>query len=152
MNNSPELERVIVILGAHAEKIRPAIDFGRAEPIITQDWGEGIAASLRLAVQYLDADPLVIALGDQPGITPAAIAAVLKALRDDPTAPAARATYDGNPGHPVGLRPVLRAPILRLRGDAGAGRLLSDAGALDVDCSELGSGADVDTTDQLSSA
>jgi CTP:molybdopterin cytidylyltransferase MocA len=152
MNNSPELERVIVILGAHADRIQPAIDFGRAEPVLCENWEEGIAASLRCAVESLpEADPLLIALGDQPGLTPAAIDAVLKTLDDDPAAPAARATYNDSPGHPVAIRPGLRAPILRLRGDAGAGRLLADAGALEVECSGLASGIDIDTADQLTS-
>jgi molybdenum cofactor cytidylyltransferase len=144
--------RVVVVLGAHAEQVEAEVDFGPAETVRCEGWEEGIAASLRCAVEALpEADPLVIALGDQPGITPAAIDAVVTALEDEPAAPAARATYDGHPGHPVALRPVLRAPILRLRGDAGAGRLLTDAGALEVDCSDLARGTDVDTADQLSS-
>jgi molybdenum cofactor cytidylyltransferase len=150
MTGAPELERVVVILGAHADKIRPAIDFGRAEPVVCEEWEEGIAASLRCAVDSLpEADPLVIGLGDQPGLTPAAIDAVIKALSDNPAAPAARATYGGNPGHPVAVRAALRAPLLRLRGDAGAGRLLADAGAVEVDCSGVADGADIDTAEQL---
>jgi CTP:molybdopterin cytidylyltransferase MocA len=142
--------RVVVVLGAHAAEIEDTVDFGTAESVLCEHWSEGIAASLRCAVETLpEADPLVIALGDQPGITPGAIDAVVKALSDDPNASAARAVYDGAPGHPVALRPALRAPILRLRGDAGAGRLLADAGAREVECSGLADGADVDSSDDL---
>jgi molybdenum cofactor cytidylyltransferase len=142
--------RVVVVLGAHASEIEEKVDFGSAEPVLCEDWREGIAASLRCAVETLpEADPLVIALGDQPGITPAAIDAVVKALSDDPNPPAGRAVYDGAPGHPVALRPALRAAILRLCGDAGAGRLLADAGVLEVECSGLADGADVDSFEDL---
>jgi molybdenum cofactor cytidylyltransferase len=150
MTEAAQLERVVVVLGAHAAKIRGAVDFGRAEPIVCEGWKEGIAASLRCAVEWLpEADPLVIGVGDQPGLTPAAIDAVLKALGDDPSASAARATYDGSPGHPVAVRATLRGALLRLRGDAGAGRLLTDSGTVEVECSGLGAGADVDTRGHL---
>jgi CTP:molybdopterin cytidylyltransferase MocA len=142
--------RVVVVLGAHADEIHDKVDFGTAEPVFCEGWSEGIAASLRCAVEALpDADPLVIALGDQPGLTPAAIDAVVRALEDDASASAARAVYEGTPGHPVAVRPSLRAALLRLRGDKGAGRLLIDAGALEVECSHLGSGCDVDAPEDL---
>jgi CTP:molybdopterin cytidylyltransferase MocA len=150
MTGAPELERVVVVLGAHAGQIQAAVDFGRAEPVICESWQEGIAASLRCAVESLSgADPLVIALGDQPGLTPAAVDTVLKALATHPAAPAARATYNGHPGHPVAVRTILRAALLRLRGDAGAARALTDAGALEVECSGVATGTDVDTEAQL---
>jgi len=153
MTSAAGLEQVVVVLGARVEEVRAGVDFGTAEPVVCEGWEEGIAASLRCAVEALpDADPLVIALGDQPGITPAAVDAVLAALEGDPASPAARAVYDGAPGHPVAVRASLRAPLLRLRGDAGAGRLLADAGALEVECSSLASGADVDTPEQIEGA
>jgi molybdenum cofactor cytidylyltransferase len=142
--------RVVVVLGAFADEIQEKVDLGPAEPVVCEGWSEGIAASLRCAVEALpEADPLVIALGDQPGITAAAIDAVVQALESDPDAPAARAVYDGAPGHPVAIRASLRGPLLRLRGDAGAGRLLADAGAVEVECSGLASGADIDTPEDL---
>jgi CTP:molybdopterin cytidylyltransferase MocA len=150
MTGAAALERVVVVLGAHADHIKERVDFRRAETVLCEGWSEGIAGSLRCAVESLpDADPLVIALGDQPDLTPAAVDVVVKALDDDPAALAVRATYDGNPGHPVAVRAALRAPLLRLRGDAGAGRLLADAGAVEVDCSGIAGGADIDTARQL---
>ena len=142
--------RVVVVLGARAKEVQDAVDFGSAEPLVCDGWREGIAASLRCAVEALpEADPLVIALGDQPGLTAAAVGAVVCALQADPAARAARAVYEGRPGHPVAMRAALRGPLLRLRGDAGAGRLLVDAGALEVECSGLGSGMDVDSPEDL---
>lgn len=153
MIGAAALKRVVVVLGARADEVRAGVDFGAAEPVVCEDWSEGIAASLRCAVEALpDADPLVIAVGDQPGLTPAAVDAVVAALESDPRAAAARAVYEGAPGHPVAVRASLRGALLRLRGDAGAGRLLADAGAVEVECSGLASGADVDTPDQIESS
>ncbi len=146
------LPRVAVILGARADEVRAAVDLRPAEVVVCDEWREGIAASVRCAVQALPgADPLVIALGDQPGLTPACVDAVVGALEADPAARAARAVYDGRPGHPVAIRASLRGALLRVRGDQGAGRLLVDAGALEVECSGLGSGLDVDTPEDLPS-
>jgi CTP:molybdopterin cytidylyltransferase MocA len=148
MNEADELEHVIVVLGAHAHEVLAAVDFGRAEPVVCEGWSEGIAASLRFAVRALaDADPLVIALGDQPGLTPAAIAAVVRAALADPGAHAARAVYAGVPGHPVAICSPLLEAVMRLRGDSGAGRLLG--GAAEVECGGFAKGADVDTPEQL---
>src|ERR1700738_4133407 len=120
MNATVKLERIVVVLGAHSDEILGAVDFGRAEPIVCEGWSEGIAASLRFALRALpDADPLVIALGDQPGLTPAAIAAVACAALADAGAQAARAVYERVPGHPVAIRSPLRAAVMRLRGDSG---------------------------------
>src|SRR5438132_10270294 len=38
---TPQLERVVVVLGANAAEISAAIDFGRAEPVICERWRHG---------------------------------------------------------------------------------------------------------------
>ena len=139
------LERVLVTLGHDAEAIRARVDLGRAEPLVVPAWDEGQAASLRAGVAALDdADAVVVVLGDQPHVRPAAIERVLAAEG------AARATYGGVPGHPVRLPRELFPAVAALRGDEGARRLLADAQS--VPCDDLGGGADVDTPDQLSRA
>ena len=150
MTAAPTVGSLVVVLGAHAEEIRSRVDFAGAEPIECPEWREGIAASIRCAIDALPgADPLVIALGDQPGITQEAIDAVVGATLRDPAVPAVRATYDGRPGHPVAVRPSLFDELRGLQGDDGARDVLSRAGALEVDCTGLATGADVDTPAQL---
>lgn len=144
------LQRVIVVLGAHAAEIRAAVGLGRAEPVDCPGWREGIAASLRCALDSLpDADPLVIALGDQPGITPEAIQVVLQVALEHPSRQAVRAVYGGLPGHPVVVRPSLLGQLRGLTGDEGARRLLAGSDALEVECAELARHADIDTREQL---
>jgi CTP:molybdopterin cytidylyltransferase MocA len=137
-----ELERVVVVLGAGAAELLEHACFGRAEPVICSAWREGQAVSLRSGIEALgDVEKVIVTLGDEPLITPQSIARFL----DEPGG--SRAVYHGRPGHPV----VLGADQLRLvrglSGDRGARGLLG--GGQEIECSELCSGRDVDTHDDL---
>ena len=90
---------------------------------------------------------IVVTLGDQPLISAAAIDATVAASGYG--SPAARATYDGVPGHPVVIPPGLFPAVARLRGDHGARQVLRTTEVTTVDCSLLGSAVDVDTVADL---
>jgi CTP:molybdopterin cytidylyltransferase MocA len=162
----PEIERIVVVLGSQADEIRDAVDFGRAELTVCPDWRSGQSASLRSGLRAItnerndttrtsfggvegsargasDAEALkvIVTLGDEPLVSPAAIAL----MAEQPAG--ARATYDGRPGHPVVLGAEQIEAIGSLNGDHGARELLE--GGLLVECSDLGSDLDVDTTADL---
>ena len=59
--------------------------------------------------------------------------------------PAARATYDGRPGHPVLIKRGLYGAVAELEGDTGARDLLVAAGAREIECGRLCRADDVDT-------
>jgi CTP:molybdopterin cytidylyltransferase MocA len=142
------IERVAVVLGADADRVRAEADLSGVEIVVAEDWAEGIAASLRAGVAALaDADAVLVTLADQPLLTRAAIEAVLAESGSD--APAARATYDGKPGHPVLIKRELYPEVAKLRGDAGARDLLTAHGAIEVECGELSRADDVDTPGDL---
>jgi CTP:molybdopterin cytidylyltransferase MocA len=136
-----ELERVVVVLGARAERLLERVEFDRAETVVCAAWADGQAASLRCGVAALgEVERVIVTLGDQPRITPAVIRRFVGAPDG------ARATYRARPGHPVVLGPRQLAAIGRLHGDEGA-RMLLD-GPL-IECGELCSGADIDTREDL---
>jgi len=142
----PKLERVLVVLGAHAEEIERRVDFGRAQPVVFEGWREGQSASLRCGVEGLfgghGATKVIVTLGDQPLMTPELIARFVQ----EP--PGARAVYGGRPGHPVVLGPEHYRQIALITGDRGARDLLR--GGPTVECGELGDRArDVDTPEDL---
>jgi CTP:molybdopterin cytidylyltransferase MocA len=140
----PEIERIVVVLGARADDVRAAVDFGRAEAVICADWPEGQSASLRCGAAVLadaGADRVIVTLGDAPLLTPAVVRRFLEAP------PGARAVYDGRPGHPVVLGRAQLDRLGEVTGDAGARSLLS--GGPRIECSDLGSGRDVDTHEDL---
>ena len=138
------LDRVVVVFGARAGEIRAGVSLGAAEAIVCEGWLEGQAASLRAGVAALsDCEAVVVVLGDQPLISPEAVARVVAAR--EAGAAAARATYGGVPGHPVLLERELFPRVAELRGEEGARGLLRSIRVRDVTCDGLGSPADVDT-------
>jgi CTP:molybdopterin cytidylyltransferase MocA len=142
------VDRVVVVLGAGAGEVRAAVDFGDAEVVECEDWAEGMAASLRAGVAALaPSDAVVVTLGDQPRMSPAAITAVVEAAA--PGVGAVRAVYDGDPGHPVLLARALHDRVGRLRGDTGARDLLDGVEVRTVEVGHLGRPGDVDTPEEL---
>ncbi len=150
MRAVPEIARIVVVLGAAAERIVAGVDLGGAETVVADDWDEGIAASLRAGIAALpEIDAAVVTLGDQPFVSSQAIEAVLERL-DGPTL-AVRALYDGVPGHPVVIGRDLFPDVAGLRGDLGARDLLEAHGVLGVECAHLARPDDVDTQADLES-
>jgi molybdenum cofactor cytidylyltransferase len=140
------LDRVVVVLGAEADRIMDRVDLNGAEPVVCERWEEGQSASLASGLAAVaDAEAVVVALGDQPGISPDAVRRVLDAREGTG---AVRAVYDGRPGHPVVLERS-QIPALRdVAGDVGARNVIM-RNLREVECGDLGGGDDVDTPDQL---
>jgi CTP:molybdopterin cytidylyltransferase MocA len=127
-------DRVVVVLGARAEEVRAGARLDGAEIVVCPDWAEGTFASLRCGLEAVGGttDAVVVALGDQPFLTPERIEAV---LADD--APLARALDGGAPSHPVVIRRGAAVSPEALRAARGP---------------ELGPLADVDTPEALDRA
>ena len=143
------LDRLVVVVGARAEEVLEQVDLHGAEPVVCERWAEGQSASLACGLAHLEGgepDAVVIGLGDQPRMSPDAVTRVIDALDGGL---AARATYFGEPGHPVVVNASLLPDLRDVTGDVGARALLRRAGVLEVACDDLGGGADVDTPAQL---
>jgi molybdenum cofactor cytidylyltransferase len=144
----PRVRRRAVVLGAHADEIRARVDLEDFEEVVCEDWAEGMAASLRAGVRALaDCDAVVVLLADHPGVNAHVIAQVVEEVERG--APAARAVYDGAPGHPVAIASSLFDAVLALEGDTGARDLLAEARAIQIEVSGLARGEDVDTPEEL---
>jgi CTP:molybdopterin cytidylyltransferase MocA len=146
------LDAVLVVLGADAEVVKRAADLRPAQIVRCADAHRGQSHSLRAGVDAADrlgAMAVVVVLGDQPLIAPPAVRQVVAAAAAEPEADAARATYDGVPGHPVLLRRSTFPAVATLAGDRGARDLLASVHVIGVACDGLGSPADVDTPDDL---
>jgi CTP:molybdopterin cytidylyltransferase MocA len=138
----PELEAIAVVLGAHSAAILKRVDFMRSRPLVCEHWHEGIAASLRCGARALaPAERVILTLGDEPLISPQIISRFLDA------APGTRATYEGQPGHPVVLGSEQLRGVASLAGDRGARELLR--GGPTIECGGMGGRGDVDTPQDL---
>jgi molybdenum cofactor cytidylyltransferase len=147
----PAVERIVVVLGARADEVSARADLSAVEQVLCPDWKEGISASLRAGVEvFAEADAVLITLGDQPFITSQVIAAIADQLAV--RAPAVRATYGGNPGHPVLIKRELFASVRSLSGDSGARDLLATEGVRELECSHLCRPDDIDTRADLDAA
>jgi nicotine blue oxidoreductase len=139
---------VVVVLGASADEVRAWCD--GAQVVEARDWATGMGASLRAGLAALDTDACVVALVDQPLVTPDAVRRLRAAHSNG--AVAAVATYDGRPRNPVLLdRSTWPGVIATARGDEGARAWLRAHAPLvvSVDCTDTGAPDDVDTPQDL---
>jgi molybdenum cofactor cytidylyltransferase len=138
----------VVVLGCGAESVTETVNLHGARPLICDRWQEGQSASLACGLAALDdVDAAVVTLGDQPRMAPESIKRVIDARGTGVTA--VRATYGGEPGHPVLLERELFERLRDVTGDHGARNLLVSANTVEVPCDDLGGGEDVDTPAQL---
>jgi CTP:molybdopterin cytidylyltransferase MocA len=141
------LDRVVVVLGHDAERIRSTVRFGAAEIVIASGWESGQAASLRSGLREVNgASAVVVTLGDQPFIASEVIRESLARLDGYD---AVRAMYDGEPGHPVVFGRAVMEAARAVRGDLGAREILAGFNVNRWDASALASAVDVDTPEEL---
>ncbi|WP_104174978.1 nicotine blue oxidoreductase [Arthrobacter sp. Y81] len=146
---------VVVVLGADAAKVRDTTDLAKYTVIENPDWQSGMGGSFRRGIAAAAAeDHVLMALVDQPGLTPETVARVLAAHRPGRVTAAAYRGPGGTlrRGHPLLLDVALRAEAAEsATGDAGARLFLQDRPELIdlVDCSDQSGGEDLDTPDQL---
>jgi CTP:molybdopterin cytidylyltransferase MocA len=144
----PVLHPVVVVLGAHAETVRAAVDLSAVHVALAPDWHEGQAASLRAGVAAVgDVAAAVVLLADMPFVTAQVVAGALDHLRDG--CDAVRTTYRGRPGHPVVLGPSVLDRVGALRGDVGARVLLREVRVAEWEAGHLCDPTDIDTRQQL---
>ncbi len=118
-------ERVIVVLGAHAEAIQTAIDFGGVTTIVNPDWQEGMASSIRAGVQALpeSASAALILLCDQPLINAAHMQNLLNGWQNAPNR-IVTSQYHHSVGVPALFPAEFFEYLLSLSGDKGAKPIL----------------------------
>jgi nicotine blue oxidoreductase len=156
---------VVVVLGAGAESVRKVPGLQRHTLVENPDWQTGMGSSFALGLSTArPKDHVLVALVDQPGLTPETVGRLLMAhRRGRVTAAAYRNESDSagqgelRRGHPLLLDATLRAEAAAsATGDAGARFFLQAHPELIdlVDCtpapgSGQSGGQDLDTPDQL---
>lgn len=137
-----------VVVGARAAEISAALGELRVARIANEGWQEGVASSIRAAVQWArgqGADALLLALADQPLLTTAHLAALRDAWLAG--APAVGSRFDDVIGAPAVFDQSRWDELSRLEGDHGAGTLLRSAEVAVVDWP--GGAVDVDTPEDV---
>jgi len=117
--------RVSVVLGASAERIRPALRGRPVEVLVNDDWRSGIASSIRTAISALpdEAEGVVLAVCDQPRLSSDVVRRLIAAFDGAPERMVA-CEYAGTVGVPAVFGRGRFEELLQLRGDSGARQLL----------------------------
>ncbi|HEY6687420.1 MAG TPA: NTP transferase domain-containing protein [Propionibacteriaceae bacterium] len=140
---------VVVVLGAALQQAQALL---QGLPVIvsaTADWRNGLGASLRSGILALPAETpaAVVMLVDLPDVGEKVIRRVLEAGSGPGTL--TRASYHGRPGHPVVLGRAHWPGILATaNGDVGARAYLDRHAPALVECADLASGRDIDSSDE----
>ena len=146
------LRPVVLVVGRHGGAVARVAPEGVAV-VRSRRWRRGIARSLRAALEALEpwaqVGAVAVGLADQPLVVADAYRRLADAYREG--ASMAVATYHGQRRNPVLLARTMWAQARELDGDEGA-RVLMDDEAVEVDCTDTGSAADVDTLDDLRKA
>ena len=123
-------DELVVALGGSSDEVRSAVDLSGATVVENEAYGEGCSSSIAAALPALDpdCDVLVLMLGDQPGVRPETVRALLEGRGD---APLAVCRYDDGRGHPFAFSRAMFADLAGLHGDKAVWKLL-DQRASDV--------------------
>jgi CTP:molybdopterin cytidylyltransferase MocA len=140
---------VVVVLGAALQQAQALL---HGLPVIVSaapDWRDGLGASLRTGILALppDAPAAVVMLVDLPDVGEKVVRRVLEGGSGPGTL--TRASYHGRPGHPVVLGRAHWPGILATaNGDVGARAYLDRHAPALVECADLASGRDIDSSDE----
>lgn len=159
---------VYAVVGAGADDVRAKIP-AAVEVVVAEGWARGMGVSLRAGLDALsgmrrradvegEVEAALVMLVDTPSVT----ADVVRRLITRATAVTAtgepadvrralsRATYAGEPGHPVVIGREHWAGVrASAQGDRGARDYLQTHVVDLVECADIGGGDDVDTADAL---
>jgi len=121
------LDEIVVVLGHDAATIAVAVGNHGQKVVINPDYAAGQSTSLRAGLHAIDreAAAVLVLLGDQPEVEPAAIGAVIEAYRCG-RGSIVIAAYHGRRGHPVLFDRSFFPRLAEMTGDEGARRLLRD--------------------------
>jgi molybdenum cofactor cytidylyltransferase len=116
-------DQLVVALGGAADEVQERVDLSGADVVVNEAYGSGCSSSIAAALTAVDPriDVLVLLLGDQPGVRPETVRALLAGRGD---APLAACRYEDGRGHPLAFARSAFGDLAALHGDKGVWRLM----------------------------
>jgi len=118
-------DQVVVVVGSDAARVCKALTGLPIRIVLNQEWSEGLSSSIRFGIAALgdDFDCAVVALCDQPRITPELLRSLARRQFEN-QAQIVASSYDGVIGAPCAFSAELFPELLALHGDSGARDLI----------------------------
>jgi len=123
---SSTLSEVVLVLGTKSAEIDQAVGYLGQRIVVNPIYNQGQSTSLKLGLESIGptADAVLFLLGDQPGVTPEIIDALIAEFEQS-CAPIVQARYQNGPGNPVLLARSLFPELTQIEGDEGARSAIS---------------------------
>jgi molybdenum cofactor cytidylyltransferase len=117
-------DQLIVALGGSSAEVRRRVNLSGAEAVENPDFGEGCSSSIAAGLRAIDprSELMVLMLGDQPGVKPATVRALIAGCDEDTVL--AACLYDDGRGHPLAFGRALFGELRGLHGDKAVWKLL----------------------------
>ena len=143
-------QSVTVVIGAHARELAPALRQRAVSIALNRTWQEGIASSIRVAVNSAPpgSEALLLMLADQVAVTADDLRRLHASWKRHPILIAA-ALYQGAPGLPAIFPRWAFTDLLSLRGERDARTVLRRNIDRVVRVPMSNAGIDLDTPDDL---
>jgi molybdenum cofactor cytidylyltransferase len=121
-------DQLIVALSGGSGQVRAKVDLSGADVVDNPDYEEGCSSSIAAALSAIDAhcEVLVLMLGDQPGVTPETVRALIAGRGESTKMAVCR--YDDGRGHPLAFGRALFDDLRELHGDKAVWKLIDRLG------------------------
>ena len=125
-------DQLLCVIGGGADEVRQKVDFSGVDVVVNERFEEGCSSSIGAALGEVDegTDVLVLMLGDQPGVSPRSVGALLDGRGD---AALAACRYEDGRGHPLAFGRSAFTELAALHGDKGVWKLFDRHGPDVVD-------------------
>jgi len=140
-------ERVVVVIGSHAQRMREELDGLPVSVVENRDWRTGMSSSIRAGLEELasiDPDGVVLMLCDQPFVTVELIDSLVVTQRQTGKLIVA-SSYEDVRGVPAFFSRELFPELMSLTADEGARRLIQNHPALVASINFPEASIDIDT-------
>jgi molybdenum cofactor cytidylyltransferase len=118
-------DQLVCVLGGGAQQVRERVDLSGIEVVVNEGYRSGCSSSIAASLDVIAGDVLVLLLGDQPGVNPASVRALIAGRGD---AELAVCRYEDGRGHPFAFARSAFGDLAALHGDKGVWKLLDRAG------------------------
>lgn len=116
-------DQLLVTIGGSSEDVRDRVDFEGCEVVENVNYTAGCSSSIGAAIGAVDerSDGVVLLLGDQPDVSPAVVATLVRTAKG---APLGVTLYEEGRGHPFWFGLQVFGELMELHGDKAVWKLL----------------------------